>query len=400
MKIPLIISHRAAITLLAGFKATTLTKKAYEVSYQGILVMTEQKDSLSGESIKKAYIPDLIITEITTKPDFIEEMPLSDILACMQNSSILNSYLNKNNTIKDDEVTIESGVVITKQYYYLQIHTHPYMPEYGVIPSAVDIKCREQLAAYTDKVCTLIVNESMLKIEERLFTSSLFSEKSLIPLDTFEVSAWFNDKNICHGKVKETVVTQGELGTFLLYEDGEVLFVEGDREDDYAIRSLKAGKFAHFVMKEQIFTPEEILIDDELFEIYELNPNIQQLGLLNPYNTDRSDDDLEEMVNLIYPSNFSFIPLKTNITGLPDKEITGKNKIVKGNSLVSVYLESCDEGEFKRILKEKSEFYLESVNNFNDLVKAVGKLIKMEAPKPTVQKPIIPLNLLFKNDKY
>lgn len=274
------------------------------------------------------------------------------------------------------------------------------MPEYGVIPSAVDIKCREQLAAYTDKVCTLIVNESMLKIEERLFTSSLFSEKSLVPLDTFEVSAWFNDKNICHGKVKETVVTQGELGTFLLYEDGEVLFVEGDREDDYAIRSLKAGKFAHFVMKEQIFTPEEILIDDELFEIYELNPNIQQLGLLNPYNTDRSDDDLEEMVNLIYPSNFSFIPLKTNVTGLPDKEITGKDKIVKGNSLVSVYLESCDEGEFKRILKEKSEFYLESVNNFNDLVKAVGKLIKMEAPKPTVQKPIIPLNLLFKNDKY
>jgi hypothetical protein len=153
-------------------------------------------------------------------------------------------------------------------------------------------------------------------------------------------------------------------------------------------------------MKEQIFTPEEILIDDELFEIYELNPNIQQLGLLNPYNTDRSDDDLEEMVNLIYPSNFSFIPLKTNVTGLPDKEITGKDKIVKGNSLVSVYLESCDEGEFKRILKEKSEFYLESVNNFNDLVKAVGKLIKMEAPKPTVQKPIIPLNLLFKNDKY
>ena len=207
MQIPFIFSSPAALTILAAFKATTAkdflkqNEYATEVSFQGILVVTEQIQK--DKKIIKFYVPNLIVTPITVREDFVKEEPLSAILKKMKTCSILSEFINDNNTIKESETIVKGTIVETVQYYYLQIHTHPYMPQYGVVPSAVDIEGRNQLAQYTPKVCTMILNETVGMLSgmntelSNLKKQYTISEKSIIPslrknYDT-AVLAWQNN---------------------------------------------------------------------------------------------------------------------------------------------------------------------------------------------------------------
>lgn len=395
MQIPFIFSSPAALTILAAFKATTAkdflkqNEYATEVSFQGILVVTEQIQK--DKKIIKFYVPNLIVTPITVREDFVKEEPLSAILKKMKTCSILSEFINDNNTIKESETIVKGTIVETVQYYYLQIHTHPYMPQYGVVPSAVDIEGRNQLAQYTPKVCTMILNETVLGMSDKLFSNSLFTESSLKPLAELEANLWFNNNDICCGQVKEAKISLGIEGTFHLYDTNEVIFIEGEDEDPNAITSINANRLSHFIIDNIVRTPEEILLDEELYDTFVRNKHsLVEVGVFLLDTKVGEEEDWEDFINTIkIESNLSFIPLKSTAIGTPEIVKIDNKKFIKGNSLVDFYLESCNEQEFKEYLNQKSFYYLEPIDTFKDLIFAIKKLIKVEEkPKPILLNPL------------
>ena len=206
-----------------------------------------------------------------------------------------------------------------------------------------------------------------------------------------EANLWFNNNDICCGQVKEAKISLGIEGTFHLYDTNEVIFIEGEDEDPNAITSINANRLSHFIIDNIVRTPEEILLDEELYDTFVRNKHsLVEVGVFLPDTKVGEEEDWEDFINTIkIESNLSFIPLKSTAIGTPEIVKIDNKKFIKGNSLVDFYLESCNEQEFKEYLNQKSFYYLEPIDTFKDLIFAIKKLIKVEEkPKPILLNPL------------